>query len=228
MLNYEIDPAVLQPYVPAGTELDFWEGKTYVSIVGFQFLNVRLLGVRIPFHVNFEEVNLRFYVRRRAEEGWRRGVVFLREIAPRWAVAVTARLLYGENYLCVPMTHQITTHPTHDCEAPQRIEYRWRLRGQNRHVLIETAGHAHEPAPGSQEEFIIDHYWGYSSLPRGRSKEYCVAHRPWRISRATSVDFDCDVAALYGAHFEPFLENAPASAFWADGSSVRVYPGNRL
>jgi uncharacterized protein len=228
MLNYEIDPEVLQPYVPADTELDFWEGKTYASIVGFQFLNARLMGVRIPFHSNFEEVNLRFYVRRRAEEGWRRGVVFIREIAPRWAVAVTARLLYGENYLSVPMTHKITYDIEANHEAPQRVEYRWRLRDKNRHVLLETAGHAHSPAVGSHEEFIVEHYWGYSSLPRGRTKEYCVAHRPWRISPATHVEFNCDVAALYGPQFGPFLQGDPASAFWVDGSSVRVYPGKRL
>jgi uncharacterized protein len=228
MLNYEIDPAVLRPYVPAGTELDFWDGKTYASIVGFQFLNARLMGVRIPFHSNFEEVNLRFYVRCRAEEGWRRGVVFIREIAPRWAVAVTARLLYVENYLCVPMTHKITYDLETSYEAPRRVEYRWRLRDKNRHVLLDTTGHAHRPAPGSHEEFIVEHYWGYSSLPRGRAKEYCVAHRPWRISPATSVELNCDVAALYGPQFAPFLQGEPASAFWADGSAVRVYPGKKL
>jgi uncharacterized protein YqjF (DUF2071 family) len=226
LLNFEIDPAVLASYIPAGTELDFWEDKTYVSIVGFQFLNARLFGVRIPFHSDFEEVNLRFYVRRRAKEGLRRGVVFIREIAPRWAVAITARLLYGENYLCVPMSHEVVTD--HGFLAPNRVEYRWRLRGQNRHVAIETADPPQRPEHGSHEEYIIEHYWGYSSLPRGKSNEYCVAHRPWRIAAATSVEFNCDVAALYGPQFAPFLDAAPASAFWADGSPVRVYPGKRL
>jgi uncharacterized protein YqjF (DUF2071 family) len=226
MLSYEVDPAVLEPFVPAGTELDYWEGKTYASIVGFQFLNVRLFGIRVPLHANFEEVNLRFYVRRQTEEGWRRGVTFIRELAPRWAVAVTARWLYGENYLCVPMTHQIIGGD--EREAPTRVEYRWRLRGQNRHVAVETTGAAHLPAPGSHEEFIAEHYWGYSSLPRGRAKEYLVAHRPWRVSPATAVEFNCDVAALYGQQFAPFLQAEPASAFWADGSAVRVYPGHWL
>lgn len=228
MLNYEIDPEVLSPFIPAGTELDFWHGKTYASIVGFQFLKVRLFGIRIPFHTNFEEVNLRFYVRRRAAEGWRRGVVFIREIAPRWAVAVTARLLYGENYLCVPMTHKITPNAAAEHEAPARVEYRWRLHGHARHVALETAGDAQHPDPGSHEEFIAEHYWGYSSLSRGRAKEYLVAHRPWKISPATSVEFNCDVAALYGNRFAPFLHGDPASAFWADGSAVRVYSGKRI
>jgi uncharacterized protein YqjF (DUF2071 family) len=228
LLNFKIDPAVLAPHVPVGTELDFFDGKTYVSIVGFQFQGARLFGLRIPYHSDFEEVNLRFYVRRRAEEGWRRGVVFIREIAPRWCVAVTAKWLYGENYLCVPMSHKIIRYNGDTSEPPNRVEYRWRLHNHYRHVAIEPAGPARVPDPDSHEEFIIEHYWGYSALPRGRSKEYCVAHRPWRVSPAARVDFNCDIAALYGPRFAPYLEVAPSSAFWADGSSVRVYPGRRL
>jgi len=226
MVNYEIDPAVLKAFIPAGTELDFWQGKTYASIVGFQFLNAKLLGVRVPFHRDFEEVNLRFYVRRRAPEGWRRGVVFVREIAPRWAVALTARILYGENYLCVPMTHRVVARG--QGQAPERVEYRWKFRRRHRHVLMETDGLPERAEPGSHEEFIVEHYWGYSSLPRGRAKEYCVAHRPWKISPAVRVEFDCDVAGLYGPRFAPFLAGEPASAFWVDGSPVRVYSGKRI
>jgi uncharacterized protein YqjF (DUF2071 family) len=227
LLNYEIDPVVLQPFVPAGTEIDFHDGKTYVSMVGFQFLNTRLFGLRIPHHADFEEVNLRFYVRRRVEEGWRRGVVFIRELAPRLAVAFTARLLYGENYLCVPMRHRIDASE-HGEEPPERVEYRWKFRRQWRHVAVEPAGAAERPEPGSHEEFIIEHYWGYSAGIRGQAKGYLVAHRPWSISPATNAELHCDAAALYGPPFAPFLEAAPTSAFWADGSPVRVYPGQTV
>jgi uncharacterized protein YqjF (DUF2071 family) len=262
LLNYEIDSAVLQPFLPAGTELDFREGKTYVSIVGFQFVNTRLFGLRIPGHADFEEVNLRFYVRRCAEEGWRRGVVFIRELAPRRAVALTARWLYNENYLCVPMRHFVVraressgplplegsdgegveagahfqfplpNRPRHGAglgaNAPQRIEYQWKFRRQWRRVAIETDGAAERPEPGSHEEFIIEHYWGYSAGKRGQAKEYLVAHRPWRISPAVRAELQCDVAALYGPQLAPFLQAEPASAFWADGSPVRVYPGKTI
>jgi uncharacterized protein YqjF (DUF2071 family) len=227
LLNYEIDPDILEPFIPAGTELDFHEGKTYVSIVGFQFQDVRLFGVRIPRHRTFEEVNLRFYVRRQTNEGWRRGVTFLRELAPRMAVVATARFLYGENYLCVPMSHQIDENDRGE-EPPDRVEYRWKFRGQWRNVAVEPVGVADAPEPGSREQFIIEHYWGYTALPRGRTKEYLVAHPPWRLSSAGSAELNCDVAALYGREFAPFLSGEPASAFWADGSKVRVYPGERL
>src|SRR4026208_556537 len=83
MLSFEIDPRVLSPLVPAGTELDEWQGRTFASLVGFLFLDTRVFGLAVPFHRNFEEVNLRFYVRRMASDGLRRGVVFVKEIVPR-------------------------------------------------------------------------------------------------------------------------------------------------
>src|SRR5262245_30634025 len=107
MINYQVDPSILQASVPAGTELDQWRGRTFVSLVGFLFLKTRVLGLRIPFHENFEEINLRFYVRRRGAEGWRRGVVFIREIVPRQAIATAARIFYNENYAARRMSHRI-------------------------------------------------------------------------------------------------------------------------
>ncbi len=37
MFNYEVPPELLAPLVPRGTELDSWQGKVYVSLVGFLF-----------------------------------------------------------------------------------------------------------------------------------------------------------------------------------------------
>src|SRR5215510_14081912 len=115
MLNYEMEPQILQPYVPAGTELDTWGNKTFISVVGFMFLKTRVLGLPIPFHQNFEEINLRFYVRRKTEEGWRRGVVFIKEIVPRAAIALTARWLYNENYVALP-TGNVICWAAHDAK----------------------------------------------------------------------------------------------------------------
>ena len=107
ILNYLVEPSLLGGLVPRGTELDAWQGRTYVSVVGFLFLNTRILGVPVPFHRHFEEVNLRFYVRREAEDGWRRGVVFVKELVPKRAIAWVARAVYNENYVAVPMGHEI-------------------------------------------------------------------------------------------------------------------------
>jgi uncharacterized protein YqjF (DUF2071 family) len=221
MVNFEIDPRVLDPHVPAGTELDCWGGASFVSVVGFQFLHARLFGIRIPLHGNFEEVNLRFYVRRRVADGWRRGVVFLREIVPRRAVAWTARA-FGENFCRLPMSRIV--EPGRLGEAPRRVEYHWHFAGRRQRLALETAaGAPRQPDSRSLDQFIVEHYWAYTALPRRRTREAFVVHPPWQIAPATAIEFDADVRELYGPQFAPFLRRRPASAFWADGSAVRVH-----
>lgn len=226
MLNYEIDPGVLRPFVPAGTELDSWQGRTFASMVGFLFLDTRLLGLPVPFHRNFEEVNLRFYVRRQhPEEGWRRGVVFVKEIVPRPAIAWTARLVYGERYAAMRMRHDIVRVPGE--AGPRTVEYGWRRRGRWNRLGLRPAGQAQFVETGSEEEFITEHYWGYAA--RGRSTvEYQVEHPGWRVWQAADCWFDADVAGLYGPQFVEALTQPPSSAFLADGSAVIVRQGVRL
>ena len=225
MLNYEVPPEILQPLVPAGTELDSWQGKTFASMVGFLFLDTRVRGIAIPGHRDFEEVNLRFYVRRQAEDGWRRGVVFVKEIVPRFAIAGTARLLYGEKYVSLPMRHAITGDPT---RGGMYVMYGWRFRGRWNGIGAVVGGSPQEAAPGSEEEFITEHYWGYSSLRGGGCVEYQVEHPRWRVWKLLRPVLDCDVAALYGRQFAAPLAGEPSSAFLADGSEVAVYPGRRV
>src|SRR5213082_3950874 len=107
MLNFAVDSKILAPHVPAGTELDFHNDKTYLSVVGFLFYHTIVCGLPIPRHRDFEELNLRFYVRKKSADTWRRGVVFIREMVPRYAVALVARACYGENYFAGPMKHHI-------------------------------------------------------------------------------------------------------------------------
>lgn len=223
MLNYHIDPAVLRPLVPRGTELDTWQDQTFVSVVGFMFQDTHLLGLRVPYHVNFEELNLRFYVRRKGPEGWRRGVVFIKELVPRWAIATTARLVYNENYTAVPMRHDIVSD-----ETETAVSYAWRWQKTWHSVQIQAQGQPQPLRPGSQEEFITEHYWGYARQRDGGTVEYQVEHPPWNVWTAADYRFDCDVAAVYGLIFAPALQAAPASAFLADGSAVTVRRGSKI
>ncbi|HVU28070.1 MAG TPA: DUF2071 domain-containing protein [Verrucomicrobiae bacterium] len=221
MLNYEIDPKILAPFVPDGTELDFWNGKTFVSVVGFLFQKTRVCGIPIPFHRNFEEVNLRFYVRRKAEDGWRRAVVFIKEIVPRFAIAFAARAIYNEPYIALPMSHQI--EPDSSATA-----YFWRFKGNENVLKIITRGQPQIPVEGSQPEFIAEHYWGYTAQYDGSTLEYRVEHPRWRIWDSQSAELHCDVAALYGKSFSETFSHLPSSAFLAEGSPVKVYKGIRL
>src|SRR5262249_13922986 len=217
MLNYVVDPRLITSLVPAETEIDFDNGETFLSVVGFLFLDTRLLGLPIPLHRDFEEVNLRFYVRRRSADTWRRGVVFIRELVPRPAIALIARAFYGENYVAVPMKHEIE-----HLEQDLKVEYSWR-RGRKWESLKMTATGEPQVIPaGSHAEFITEHYWGYTALRNGCS-EYRVEHPRWKIWNATGFKFKADVAPLYGEQFGDTLSQPPQSAFIADGSPISVH-----
>jgi uncharacterized protein YqjF (DUF2071 family) len=215
MLNYAVDASLLEPFVPAGTELDAFDGKTYLSLVGFEFNRTRVLGFAVPFHQNFEEVNLRFYVRR----GSKRGVVFIRELVPRYAVAAVARLLFKENYSCVPMSHR--------AEAG-KVEYTWELGSQPCVMKIETEGESFVSPEGSLSQFITEHYWGYTTRKRGGSLEYEVQHPQWRVWNAKQAGFSGNAAGLYGAEIAQILTREPDSAFLAEGSPVTVFKSTKI
>jgi uncharacterized protein len=224
MLNYKVDPTILRPLVPAGAELDSWNGQTFMSVVGFQFLNTRVLGVTIPFHRNFEEVNLRFYVRRKTTEGWRRAVVFVKELVPRTLIALAARVVYGENYIALPMNHRIEVD-SDSAQTCRCVLYSWKFRGCENQIRLNVQGESHEAAPGSEEEFITEHYWGCTSRKDRSTVEYRVAHPRWRVWTARDAQLKCDVAQLYGGQFAESLQASPHSAFLANGSEVTVFKG---
>jgi uncharacterized protein len=226
MINYEVDPRSLAPRVPRGTELDSWQGKTMVSVVGFMFSETRVLGVRVPFHARFEEVNLRLYVRRQSEDGWRRGVVFIKEIVPRRAVAFAARWFYNENYSAMPMRHRVEMDGV--TAARGLVEYEWRSGSGWNRLRAETAGAARPLVDGSEAEFITEHYWGYAAQRDGGTVEYQVEHPRWLVWEASACEFDCDVGAVYGAEFAEALRGVPSSAFVALGSEITVRRGVRI
>jgi len=226
MLNYEVEPSLLAGRVPRGTELDSWQGRHYLSVVGFLFLDTRVLGLPIPFHRDFEEVNLRFYVRRRVGEGFRRGVVFVKELVPRAAVALVARTLYEEPYAAVPMRHEL--RHVADGSRLEAACYQWRAAGRENRLSLSVASDPVPLAEAGHEQFIAEHYWGYTALRDGSTREYQVEHPPWRVAPAASAELDCDVERVYGPPFDRFLRGQPASAFLANGSPVSVSRSARL
>src|SRR6202171_4193799 len=219
MLNYEVDAAMLLPFVPSGTEVDRWKGKILASLVGFRFLKTKLLGfLPIPMHSNFEEVNLRFYVRRRVRGEVRRGVVFIREVVPRRAIAFVARTFYKENYVALPMAHEIRSAG----DNRLRVAYRWRSDNRWSEVKLETDGNSELPVEGSIEQFITEHYWGYSGQPGGRCVEYRVTHPSWRVWQVRGSAFEGDAEKLSGKEIATVPGGKPQSAFLAEGSAVTV------
>jgi uncharacterized protein YqjF (DUF2071 family) len=224
LLNYVVDPRLLVGHIPAGTVVDSFEGKTYVSVVGFRFCNTKIFGsLPIPFHQNFDEINLRFYVRPKNKDPERRGVVFIAEIVPRWAVAATARLIYGENYRSFSMKHSLVSQ-----NSRLLLEYGWKMRKQWCSLQATADGASDFPEKGSVEEFITEHYWGYSSTRSGGCIEYHVQHPQWKVRQCISSKFEGDASAMYGEELAKILIQAPDSAFVADGSPIIVYQGKKI
>jgi uncharacterized protein len=224
MLNYVVDPEILRRYLPVGVELDTFAGRAFITLVGFRFLRTRLCGfLAVPFHSNFDEVNLRFYVRRREGGEVRRGVVFVRELVPRTAIARFARLMYGEKYDSCPMWHRIA-RPADGLAA----EYGWSWRGGQFQLRAQAGGAPSRVADGTLESFITEHYWGYSAKSADQSIEYRVSHEPWRVWVSTDASFEGDGGALYGSGFAEILGRVPDSAFLAEGSPVLVHTGRRI
>jgi uncharacterized protein YqjF (DUF2071 family) len=224
-LNYEAPRALLEPLVPRGTELDDWGGVCLFSLVGFRFADTRVLGLSVPGHRTFEEVNLRFYVRRHGPDGSvRRGVVFVRELVPRAAIALVARVLYNEPYLSVPMHHEASLEPSRG----GRAEYGWAFEARQFSMSAAAQGASTALEPDSEAEFITEHYFGYTRQRDGGTLEYEVEHPRWDVWRATSSEFEGPAAALYGAAFAEILARPPRTAYLALGSEVSVRRGGRI
>lgn len=242
LLNFTVPIEAIERIAPRGTEPDLHDGQAYLSIVGFRFHTARLFGVPIPGHTSFAEINLRYYVRRIVGNETRRGVVFVREIVPRRAVALTANWLYHENYIARPMRSEI--HMAGPTLAPSdTLEYAWRsncswplrgrpLRGQlhgewNR-LAARVATPLARPAPNSLEQFFVEHYWGYAAARDGTTREYRVTHDPWLTAPADNITWDCDLRATYNTPLAEYLAAPPTSAVIAAGSPIQLYRGHRL
>jgi uncharacterized protein YqjF (DUF2071 family) len=219
MANYEFEPDLLHQFVPQGTVLDFHDGKCYASLVAFKFLNTKVLGVPIPFHINFEEVNLRFYVRRETTEETRRGVVFIKEIVPRRAIAFVARAFYGEPYETWKMSHR---------QTEQELSYFWSKGICKNRITIEIGENFGVPEENSHGEFIIEHYWGYTKRGETGTDEYKVEHPKWELFEANNALIDVDFNLTYGKQFSFLSKTKPQSILLAKGSEISVYKGEKL
>jgi uncharacterized protein len=217
MANYAVDPALLLPYLPAGTELDYWQGRCYVSVVGFMFTNTKVLGVKIPCHTNFEEVNLRFYVRHKATEGWKRGVVFISEIVPKPAIAFVANTFFNEHYSTCKMKHRIERTGNW-----LYVGYQWKHRGVWNSMSVVADPLPVAMQPDSEEAFITEHYWGYTKKTDIITTEYAVEHPRWQIHRVEAFDMQCNFGELYGAAFSVLSHTPPNSVLLAEGAAVVV------
>jgi len=217
MANYAVPPEILLPYLPKGVELDLFEGKAYVSLVGFMFKKTSLFGVPIPFMGTFEEINLRFYVKRKDGDIFKRGVVFINETVPYKAVAFIANKLYKEHYISIPTKSQIGLS-----DSIKNINFQWKPKTGWNKIAITTDNTSVEMPTDSIEEFIFEHYYGYTKVSNTETQEYRVNHPRWQINKVLSSDIHCDFGAMYGDDFAFLSNQAADSVIFAEGSNVSV------
>jgi uncharacterized protein YqjF (DUF2071 family) len=222
IVNYSVDKKLLDKYLPQKTEIDLWNDTCYVSLVGFMFKDTKVKGLKIPFHVDFEEVNLRFYVRHKDDGEWKRGVVFIKEIVPKRALTFIANTVYKENYETMPMSHSWTTS-----ENNLTVEYKWK-KNQWNSLKVIAEKNTTLITDGSEEEFITEHYWGYTKISSDKTSEYGVEHPKWEVYETKDYLINVDFGDLYGQDFNFLTTEKPKSAFLAEGSVIKVKNGRRI
>lgn len=215
--NYVVDKELLYPYLPAGTVLDLYHGNCYVSLIGFLFKETKLLGIRVPFHTNFEEVNLRFYVKYKDGDVWKRGVCFIKEIVPKFALALIANVVYKEPYEAMPMKHRFF-----GTETELSVEYEWKCKKHWQKFSVNATNTLTEIAVESEAEFITEHYWGYTRCSTIKTNEYEVKHPRWNCYNVNSFHIEVDFELNYGKDFKFLNDKVPASVMLIEGSEVSV------
>ena len=223
MANYAADPQLLKNYLPYRTELDDYNGTHYVSLVGFLFQNTKVRGISFPFHSTFQEVNLRFYVRFKEKNEWRRGVVFIKELVPKKMITFVANTIYNENYA----THRMK-HSWKNIGDELAVEYYWKVSGQWNYIKGICEKESAEVTKNSVEEFITEHYWGYTFINNACTGVYEVIHPKWRVHKVKSYEIKCDAGKLYGDAFTETLEQTPDTVFLAEGSTIVVKKGSKI
>ncbi len=223
LANFPVDAHLLLPFIPAGTELDLWHGQAYVSLVAFGFDQTKVLSVPWPLHRNFEEINLRFYVKRIDGSDVKRGVVFIKEIVPRWLIATMANIFYNERYTSLPTRRKVESE-----KQTMGVAYEWKSKNQWAKVGVVVSTEQQNLLPGSFEEFIAEHYWGYTRVSGTKTIEYRVDHPPWTLQKVLEHCIVLHDEALYGSALHKIFENQPHSIFLATGSHVRVSFGRKL
>jgi uncharacterized protein YqjF (DUF2071 family) len=217
MVNYEIDTKVLLPFLPNGVELDLYQGKAYISLVGFMFKKTKLFNISIPKLGTFEEINLRFYVIRKEENQIKRGVVFINETIPYKIVAWMANVLYKEHYTVVPTKHTITK-----AEKSQKVTFEWMVNKKWNSIYVEHEIPTLQMHQSSLEKFIYEHYYGYTKINDNKTEEYRLRHPSWKIHNVIDYQISCDFEAMYGEAFSILNHTKPAAVFIAEGSSVAI------
>lgn len=220
LITYAVPHEKLLPHIPKGLKPDILDGKCFASLVAFDFKDTKVKGMKVPFHINFPEINLRFYVQR--EDTGERGVVFIRELVPKYMIELIANVVYNEPYKCIPMKSRLETN------GKIKLEHKIEYNGKPYHIKVEAENNPYTPPPGSTEHFFKEHSWGFGKTKKGETLVYKVDHPIWEIFPVTDVKHNFDLGAIYGKEWEFLNDSEPYNVTFAKGSPVKVYGAEKL
>ena len=214
LLTFEVPEQLVRSHVTADIDLDRWNGRTHVSLVALEMLDVRVLGLRIPGFTTHPQVNFRVYVRPHAAPA----VWFVRELVPSRLIAAVGRLLYREPFQAARLEARFA-ESADDVTA----EYRFGPGAHRYHVLVTGSRSAAVPPTTSFEHYLKERTSGCRTDRQRRLQTFRVQHPPWAVREVMRVDYDVDFGALYGQEWSFLNDRKPVSVIFAVGSEVAVY-----
>lgn len=217
-ITYKTDVSVLKPYLPKGLVLDTIDNSAFISLVAFQFLETKVKGIRIPFHVNFPEINLRFYVKNKNS----RGVVFIREFVTKYMVALIANKIYNEQYSTADIEAKIIRGKL------ITAGYKLSLNNSEYFIRLNAESNPNTPEESSSEHFFKEHSSGFGTDHSGNTIVYEVEHPVWKIYPVTDYSHNFDFRKIYGESFSFLNEEKPYNVLFAEGSQVKVFGAEKL
>ena len=191
--HWPVDPSLVAERLPAGLDVDSYDGDAYLGVVPFEMADLRPRGS--PVGLSFGELNLRTYVRRDGEPGV---YFFSLDADDRLGVGV-ARTAFRLPYYRAEMsidrrdeTVRFRSRRTHAGEPPLSFEARYRPEGE---PFVAD--------PGSLESFLVERYRFFTADDRGRLWVGDIEHEPWQLRRASATVARNDTFAANGFDDRP-------------------------
>lgn len=216
-ITYAISPTLLTSYLPKGVTLATKDGKAFVSLVAFSFEETKVKGIKIPFHVNFPEINLRFYVNYKGKVA----VCFINEFVPKQCIALVANKLYNEPYIAYPM--KVSTE-VNEKQQELTISHQITKRKQVHRLKAIVSTQSYTPESNTIAHYFKEHDLGLGIDKKGRTLYYRVEHPIWAIYPIKEYIVQMDFEQLYGKPWGILNTLEPLHILVAKGSKIAVYP----
>jgi len=210
--TFTCNPEILKEYLPNDIELDLYQGKALFSMVAFTFSKVSFFGIKVPFHQEFGEINFRFYARSKIDNT--KGVVFIREFAPKPLIAFVANTIYNEPFYYKNIKKNILQSATQ-----KKVTYKF---NKNNEISVQAHSHSKPTQKNSLQEFIVDRYIAFVKGRNNTTYQYKINHRPWQLHQIKKCKITIKVLELLP---EVFKNSEHITTYFVDGSAVTIQKG---